>query len=379
MARLAVPKTLRRLVSLLVLAAVVEYLVLPQVAGARKSAHLLADANAGFAVVAVLLEFASLVAYAALTRSLLPSPGLSLGQCLRIDLATLSVSHVVPGGTAAGASLGYRLFTASGVGGTDVGFAMAAQGMGSAVVLNFLLWLGLLISIPLRGFNPVYGTAAVLGVLLIAFFAVLVVLLTRGQERAADIVKAVARRLPYISEERAERAFRQLGRRVHDLTADRSLLLRAVGWAAANWLLDAASLWLFLAAFGQRVPLDGLLVAYGLANVLAAIPVTPGGLGVVEGVLIPTLAWFHVTRGVAILGVLAWRLVNFWLPIPVGAGSYVSLRLGPGLLRADDLRKLAEGSPPPEPPSHPRAAPALQPDPTQAPSPPPNPARPGPT
>jgi hypothetical protein len=32
--------------------------------------------------------------------------------------------------------------------------------------------------------------------------------------------------------------------------------------------------------------------------------------------------------------VLAWRLVNFWLPIPVGALSYVSLKVKPGQGRA---------------------------------------------
>ena len=65
-------------------------------------------------------------------------------------------------------------------------------------------------------------------------------------------------------------------------------------WAAANWLFDAASLWVFLFAFGQAVlPID-LLVAYGLANILAVIPITPGGLGVIEGVLIPTLVGFGV-------------------------------------------------------------------------------------
>jgi hypothetical protein len=37
---------------------------------------------------------------------------------------------------------------------------------------------------------------------------------------------------------------------------------------------------------------------------------------------------------VATLGVLAWRLVNFWLPIPVGALSYVSLKVKPGQGRA---------------------------------------------
>jgi hypothetical protein len=33
---------------------------------------------------------------------------------------------------------------------------------------------------------------------------------------------------------------------------------------------------------------------------------------------------------VATLGVLGWRLVNFWLPIPVGAIAYVSLKVPRG-------------------------------------------------
>ena len=89
---------------------------------------------------------------------------------------------------------------------------------------------------------------------------------------------------------------------------------------------DAASLWVFIAAFHRYVSPIDLLVAYGLANVLAVIPITPGGLGVVEGVLIPTLHGFHVPSKVALLGVLGYRLVNFWLPIPVGGATYVSLR-----------------------------------------------------
>jgi uncharacterized protein (TIRG00374 family) len=119
-------------------------------------------------------------------------------------------------------------------------------------------------------------------------------------------------------------------------------MLRTVGWAAANWLLDAASLWVFLAAFGHRVGIDGLIVAYGLANVLAAIPVTPGGLGVVEAVLTTTLVGFGVPRDVALLGVISYRLVNFWLPIPLGAAAYLSLHLQPETRNTDELRQIAE-------------------------------------
>jgi len=100
-----------------------------------------------------------------------------------------------------------------------------------------------------------------------------------------------------------------------------------VGWAAANWLLDAASLWVFVAAFGHQIEPDALLVGYGLANVLAAIPITPGGLGIVEGVLVPTLVGFGTPRGVALVGVVSWRVVNFWLPIPAGGLCYLSLHV----------------------------------------------------
>src|SRR5205823_13011754 len=97
-----------------------------------------------------------------------------------------------------------------------------------------------------------------------------------------------------------------------------------------------------VAAFGVRVSPDSLLVSYGLANVLAAIPITPGGLGVVEAILTSTLVGFGVPRGVAILGVIGYRLVNFWLPIPVGGVAYLSPRVDPRARRADALRRETE-------------------------------------
>jgi uncharacterized membrane protein YbhN (UPF0104 family) len=83
----------------------------------------------------------------------------------------------------------------------------------------------------------------------------------------------------------------------------------------------------FVAAFGHHVGPDGLLVAYGLAYVLAAVPITPGGLGVVEATLTTMLVAFGTPRGVALLGVVTYRLVNFWLPIPLGGVAYLSLRV----------------------------------------------------
>jgi len=288
---------------------------------------LLADAQFGLIAAGVVMEVASIVAYALLTRSLLPhGQRPSMWTLLRIQLSTLAVSHVVPGGSAAGAGLSFRLLEKEGVNGPAAGFALALQSIGSAVVLNVLLWIGLVVSIPLRGFNPLYGTAAIVGIVLIGGFFALVLLLTRGEARSARVLRAVARHVPFVKEDAVHRAVHRGADQLRTLTSDRRLLLTAVGWAGANWLLDAGSLWLFVAAFGERVPADALFVAYGLANVLAAIPITPGGLGVVEAVMTSTLVGFGTPRGIAVLGVIGYRLVNFWLPIPVGALSYVSLR-----------------------------------------------------
>jgi hypothetical protein len=118
------------------------------------------------------------------------------------------------------------------------------------------------------------------------------------------------------------------------LFANTELLLRAGIWAAANWILDCTSLWVFLLAFGAHVSPIDVLVAYGLANIIAVIPVTPSGLGVIELTIIAVLKGFGVPSGIAAAGVLSWRLVNFWLPIPFGGASYVSLRLGKMRLQA---------------------------------------------
>jgi uncharacterized protein (TIRG00374 family) len=130
------------------------------------------------------------------------------------------------------------------------------------------------------------------------------------------------------------------------LMAQPRLLLRATFWAAANWILDMAALAVFLAAFGATVPLDGLVVSYGVAYVLAAIPITPGGLGVVEATLTAALVGFGVPRGEALVGVVAYRVANFWLPIPAGAAAYLALKVTDmrDRRRMKALREVATGA-----------------------------------
>jgi putative heme transporter len=318
---------LRWAVAVVVFLFVLEYALVPDIATAGKSLHALAHVNVALLLVAVALEVLSLLAYAELTHTVLSPGAPSRSVLLRVNMSSLAVSHVVPGGTAPGTALGYRLLTELDVPSGTAAFGLATQGVGSAVVLNAIFWFVLLISIPLNGYNKLYGYGAIVGLILFALFAGTVLLLTRGQRRALERLHGWAAKVPFVNADKVTDLVQTIADRLQILLRDRALLRHAMIWAAANWLLDAASLWLFLLAFFHHLfsPID-LLVAYGLANILAVIPITPGGLGIVTGVLIPTISGFHVPKQIATLGVLSYRLVNFWLPIPAGGACYLSLR-----------------------------------------------------
>jgi putative heme transporter len=308
----------------------VAYFVVPGlVVNFNKAVHELANVNPALLAVGLGLQAAALLAYSVLTRAALPKGSLSLGRLFRIQLSTKALSNIVPAGSAAGNALGYRLLTASGVAGPDAGFALATVGLGSAVVLNVLLLVALVVSIPARGVNPLYGIGAAAGVVLIGIAVLLVIGLLRGQRNSEHRVRAIAQRLKF-DPDRAVEVIRHMASRVRELLQNKRLLGRVTFWAVANWALDMTSLWVFIRAFGETPPIDGLIIAFGLANVLAVIPLTPGGVGVIEATLVSALVPFGLTKSSATLGVVGYRGAQYWLPMLVGGICYLSLKVGAG-------------------------------------------------
>lgn len=295
----------------------------------------------GFALEIVALYFYSLLTRAALGDAAAPLSGMRM---FRIQLSTRALTNVVPGGNAAGSALGYRLLTLSGIKGPDAGFALATAGIGSAVVLNLVFWVGLIVSVPRRGVNPIYGSAALMGIIVIGIAAFLVIGIMEGQGRSERVIRWMARRLR-MDEDRLAAALHRVAERLEELISDRALLKRVVIFALLNWLIDAAALWVFLRAFGGSLDIDALIVAFGLANLLAAVPITPGGLGYVDLTYVAVLVGFGLTKNTATLGVAAYRFAQFFFPIFLGAVAYASLRIGPWKIEKRDrlarLRDLA--------------------------------------
>ena len=332
-----------RTVQVIVAIFILNYVALPQIAGFGRAISQLRTVNAALLVLGLGLELAAFFAYSKLTQAALTPSHITAPTLTRIQLATKAVTNVVPGGSAAGTALGYRLLTLAGAEPSAAGFALATAGLGSAVVLNLLLWSTLLISIPISGVNPLYVSVALVGVFVLGAFGIVVVFLVRGAERADRIVQGLARRFSFVDPAVVSGVIRRLGGRIRLLATNRRTLLRLVGWSVANWLLDASALWVFLRAFGASVRPDSLIVAFCIANVLAAIPITPGGLGVIEVTLTTMLTFFGVPSATNAIAVNSYRLAAYWLPIPLGAAAYLSMRVGRWRVdRKDSLRRLRD-------------------------------------
>jgi uncharacterized membrane protein YbhN (UPF0104 family) len=64
--------------------------------------------------------------------------------------------------------------------------------------------------------------------------------------------------------------------------------------------------------------LKGLLLAYGAGQLAANLPITPGGLGAVEGSITFALVAFGGNLTSSLDAVLVYRLISFWGELVVG-------------------------------------------------------------
>jgi uncharacterized membrane protein YbhN (UPF0104 family) len=119
------------------------------------------------------------------------------------------------------------------------------------------------------------------------------------------------------------------------LVFERNRIRRVLGrrWKAAVLLstgrlaFDFGTLLACIRATGERPNPSLVLLAYAVAGLLALIPITPGGLGIVEAGLSALLILAGVPGVDAVVAVLAYRIISYWLPILVGPFAYFAFRL----------------------------------------------------
>jgi hypothetical protein len=139
---------------------------------------------------------------------------------------------------------------------------------------------------------------------------------------AAIVVMACA--LLWAAGARHRRQLPSDGRLVRAYERIRVVRLSPGAWAGAlvlalaNWLLDMACLMACVAAIGAPIDWRDVVVVYALTQLIAVLPLTPGGLGVVEAGLTALLVSYGTPAAAAIATVVLYRALTFWTLVPAG-------------------------------------------------------------
>ena len=314
--------------SIVLLAVIIGAVLVPQYASGVRALESFGSISPSLVLAALTLELASLLCSSALSAEVIGPAAPRYRTLLRIDLTDLGIRNAVPGGGATAAAARFRFLRQAGVRPENALTAATIQLTGSNLALGALFALGVALSVRTLSDNLYYRVAGIAVLALLAAAALGAWLLTRHPQRSIRVARGIARRVPFLTETGAESFVRTMGHQIRLLATHPRRLLVVVLLSAANWRLDAAALWVLLAAFGYPLAFGPLLTVYGLGTIIAMLPLTPGGLGIVEAVMVPALIAFGTPRGAALLGVLGWRLLEYWLPLPLGLAAWLSLHWG---------------------------------------------------
>jgi uncharacterized protein (TIRG00374 family) len=311
-------RSLRRTAVWLTITGVSLYLVAPSLFDVLGSARDVTRLDPVWLPVMAVAQAASLACLWALQHIALHRP--PWGSVITSQLAGNALAKIAPGGGAIGGALQYRMLVDDGVRRSE-----AVTGVTASNVLVF----GVLFALPVLALPAIVrGTVtrglvetAVIG---LAVFAALAAVSATALARdgplrfAGRVIERVRNRLRPNAAPLTGVPDRLLGQRDRILVAFGPHWKRALAATVGRWAFDYATLLAALAAVGSQPRPVLVLLAFSAAQVLALVPVTPGGLGFVEAGLTATLALAGVGAGNAVLATFSYRLFNYWLTLPAG-------------------------------------------------------------
>jgi uncharacterized protein (TIRG00374 family) len=245
------------------------------------------------------------------------------------QLAANAFNQITPGSGAPGTALQARMLA-------DAGFDTTASATGIAV--QSLLQAATVAAMPLLSipFIAIAGVnvprsladgAWIGGALFVVIFAVLGLLLgsRRFTCRLGSLIQRIGNLVP------RETPLDHIGEKLlHERDEIRETFgerwVAATAYSVGRWAFEYFVLLITLYAIGAKPEPWLVLFAFVFASVLRMLPFTPGGLGFVEAGLAGALALAGISAEASLLATLVFRLVSFWLPIPVGVVAAIVYR-----------------------------------------------------
>jgi uncharacterized protein (TIRG00374 family) len=303
------------------------YLVLPRVTDVLASFPRLSTLNWFWFAAAIVAQLAHFGCDFALQRMALRVQGWF--AVVTAQLAGNAITNVLPAGAAAGAAVQYRMLATSGIA-TDTAVggltAFSLLGIGGLLALPIFTLPAILFGAPVRSGLAEAAYIGIAGFVLFAGLGVFVL----STDRPLAWLGRVAERL-HNAVLRRRRPVEGLDRR---LVSERATIRSVLGrrWRDAVLLLagrlgfDYLCLLFAVRATGSHPRPSLVLVAYAVAGIIGLVPITPGGLGIIEASLSALLVLAGVNVGDALLATLTYRVASYWLPLLAGPVAYLVFR-----------------------------------------------------
>jgi len=305
--------------------------------------HQISGANPSWVALAVGAESLSLLAFAGLQRRVLqlsgtviPMPGL-----FALALANDAIASTVPGEPAVSSAYRYRYYRRRGASAASAGWSIFSTLIALAIGMSLILLLGVVIA--LAASTSITGAGVtIVGLVIVVCAGAVLVRRDLVLALAGAAVRGLRRVTGHPRGSLAARIDATL-MRMQEIPLSGRSMAGIVVIAAAVWFADFVCLVCSFRAVHSGVPWHGVLLAYGVAQVVGSLPVVPGGLGLIEGSLAVVLVAYGAGRIPAVSAVLAFRIVNFWAPIALGWTSVALIARHLRRNRGDAQDQLQEG------------------------------------
>ena len=257
-------------------------------------------------------------------------PGLSYRQAMKITQTSTAVANTLPGGAALGAGLQSAMYISYGFLPKDIAISLALTGTWNTFVKLAMPIIALLLLALSGGVGGGLFASSIVGLLVLIGTIIVFVIILRSEQGAFGIGRAFGVLLSKLTPLTRRPPKGDWGVIIAEFRHRTIALLRTC-WAQLTvaTIVSHVTLYILLlltlrhvGVSNSEVTWQEVLAAFAFVRLLSAIPITPGGVGVVELGLTATLVTAGGDEAQVVAAVLVFRLLTFVLPIPVGAVSY---------------------------------------------------------
>ncbi|MDP9020635.1 MAG: YbhN family protein [Actinomycetota bacterium] len=322
-------RSLRGLVSLVVVVGVFVG-VLPRVADLSEVWDAVRAMTATEVVSLVVLTMWNLVSYWLVQVSVLP--GLGLWQAGMASQSATALANSLPAGAAVGLGVNYAMYASWGFPRSTITRSLLLSGLWNNFVKVGMPVVALALLAVQGDANVALLAAALVGLGMLVLALMTFGLMLRSER--------LAKRVGTVSATAVSRLRRLVSRDPVSGWADAAARFRAdtVGLLRDRWgaltlttLVSHVTLYLLLLVALRHVGVSNddvgwaeVLGAFAFVRLISALPITPGGLGVVELGLVAALVVAGGEREPVVAGVLVYRVLTYLVPIPIGLVTYLA-------------------------------------------------------